>query len=307
MVKVVFDTNAYRRLAYDKTIELIKRDFDAITAAEEMIGFQVFMAPVPWIELFSHLVDPSDSAFDNCLKAVVGSFIHCRIAGRIERPKLMPQYMMLVSQTLFQHRDESENLVLYGLNEMAKQIYLHPNSETCRVEHNYLEKIYNYGEEKKLEFMATFENLQKNFHSLNHQKKGEFKDLTEKDVFFEVWASAIVIQAAEVAKYDIKTLTMEQEAIAIKKITDYFAAPCYLARHIVKQMVSNENFNIKKKKRKNWFWDYQMLFYISANEAFILITNDADMCDAARDAGIDAKIVSLEEYLKILRIDVSFK
>jgi hypothetical protein len=44
---IVFDTNAYRVLTYGKSLEVIRRDFAAITSAERSRGFDVFMAPVP--------------------------------------------------------------------------------------------------------------------------------------------------------------------------------------------------------------------------------------------------------------------
>jgi hypothetical protein len=71
---VVLDTNAYRRLTFGKSIKKIKNDFSAITGSERGKGFRVFIAPVPYIELFGHLVDPEDPALDHCLKAVVGCY-----------------------------------------------------------------------------------------------------------------------------------------------------------------------------------------------------------------------------------------
>jgi len=285
---------------------MVRNHFSAITGAEESKQFQVFMAPVPWIELYAHLADPNDRAFDTCLKAVVASYIHTRIDGRFPRPKLMPQYLMVVAQALFAYQDEAENVVLFGLDEMAAQINASPGTETIMINKKYLEGIRDFGIQKKQEFASTFQHLQGEFHSLADLDRTDVKDRVGKVDFFFAWISALFMQAAEIAKCDVKALTRDEVLSKTEIIARYFAAPCYLAKHIMTQMVTNKNFNIERKNRRNWYWDYQMLFYISSSNALFLVTDDGDMYDAAVAAGIGDRILKLEVYMNMLQLRIPF-
>jgi len=101
----------------------IRREFDAIISAEESKDFQVFMAPVPWIELYAHLANPESKTFEDWLKAVVASYVHTRI-GRTNAPKLIPQYLMLVARLLIQHQDIEEDQVLLSMNGLFAPYFL---------------------------------------------------------------------------------------------------------------------------------------------------------------------------------------
>jgi hypothetical protein len=75
-------------------------------------------------------------------------------------------------------------------------------------------------------------------------------------------------------------------------------------KEIMSKMIGNQDFNIESKRRKNWYWDYQMLFYISGEHPLVLVTDDWPMIDAATDIGLGSRVMGLREYIQLLELNV---
>jgi hypothetical protein len=301
---VVFDTNAYRVLTYGKQLETVRRDFDAITGAEQAKGFRVFMANVPWMELFSHLADLLDPAFDDCLKAVVGSYIHSRIDGRFTRGKIMPSWQMLISHELFGPPREEHAKTVFALDDTAIAIAAAPSVNTVKAHMEQLKSIRAFSEGIEDKFMDTFREKHQEFHELPKDRKKSLIRTFKHENVHMAWEYVILIQAAEAAGADLTQFSEAELETKLARIRKRFPAPSHLVKIIMSKMVGHHDFNIENNNRKNWYWDYQMLFYIAEELQLFLVTSDGDMVDAARDAGIDNRVIPVKEYLALLNLNI---
>jgi hypothetical protein len=104
-----------------------------------------------------------------------------------------------------------------------------------------------------------------------------------------------VLMQAEWIGVDKELLTEGKVEVLANQVEKYFPAPFQLYLDIVGRLVGNPGLDIYKEARRNWYWDYQMLFYISRT-AMTLVTDDGDMRKASIAAGIGDKVISLKEY-----------
>ena len=303
---VVLDTNAYRRLTYGKPVDKVRSDFAAIIGVEERKGFRAFMAPVPWIELFCHLVDPADPAFDNCLHAVVGSFLHSRIDQRFSRGKLMPNWQLLAAYALFHYDAPAHRQSLYALDDIAAAINASPTKETVEGNRDSLERVKQFSDKHKALFMDSFREKQTEFHDFSQeQKKAIRKDFAARE--FEALLPClyfVLVQGAATAGIDLHSIPYQEHWELLIRIAKLFPAPCYLHKYILEKLMEPCLVKIESNRRYNWYWDYQLLFYISLQTQLILVTGDKEMIDAAKEAGIGDRIFSLEQYVALLELNI---
>ena len=77
--KLILYTNAYRGLTYGKTISDTIALMHEIRQKEIENNIIVFVSPIVWFELFVHLVNVNDAAFENCLNATIASYLHAQL------------------------------------------------------------------------------------------------------------------------------------------------------------------------------------------------------------------------------------
>ena len=81
---IIFDTNLYRNLSYNKTIPGTITYFDRIISCEKNNSIISFANPFVILELLSHLSDENDPAFNNCHSAIIALFHHCKTSDNQE-------------------------------------------------------------------------------------------------------------------------------------------------------------------------------------------------------------------------------
>jgi hypothetical protein len=89
-----------------------------------------------------------------------------------------------------------------------------------------------------------------------------------------------------------------------RKVEQNFPAPFQLYLEIRKRYIENPKLDITTGSKRNWFWDNDMLFYISKNIPNVLVTDDKAMLTAAATAGLSGKTKRLEDYLRDLDLDL---
>ena len=70
---VIFDTNAYRKLTYEKSIIEAKEIIEKLRFDEKKNNVKAFAYPFVMLELANHLSDEADKSFENCLSAIVAT------------------------------------------------------------------------------------------------------------------------------------------------------------------------------------------------------------------------------------------
>lgn len=303
-MEIVFDTNAYLAIVKDKSMDQVRKEFAAITGTEEGTGFKVRMAPVPWMELFCHLTDQTDPKFEDSMRAVVASVIHSRRDFRTGQGNLVPQWQMMVTNALFQHRDEALEKSLYSLDNLACVISRTPNIPTVNINHSYLQGIRDFSEKKKYEFGENVKARQGEYHGFPKSQRDLIKRQFNKDDVYIMALNSILVQAAQECNLKWEELDFDTWMAKLTLIAKYFPAPVFLIRGIISKVMGQKEFNIEKNHRKNWYWDYQMLFYISSETTYILVTDDGAMKDAAKEAGVGDRVMGLNEYIKLLKLNI---
>jgi len=297
-MQVIFDTNAYRQLAAGLSIGEIVELVRKVRAEEERRGITVFVSPVVWLELFVHLADPTDPHLEECLGALVASYLHSRTKN--ERSfQMMPWPFMVVATTVFGFKDETRDREIASMDALAGLIYENPTSETLERYREQLTAFRDYAMAQEEAFIQRFNGIQASFLMKFGGEKGLVKAMREPTfvdqlvVFETMRAAAIVgIEVAGMEKVEFDRYT--------QMIRDYFHAPLFLYVDIMSRMIGSKEFDMSKGSRRNWFWDFEMLFHVSRLTTVYLISKDGDIKHAAEAAGVGDKIAPLEQYLKYL-------
>lgn len=125
-MNVIFDTNAYRYLAGNRSADEVSQVILAIRQEERRQGIRASMAPPVSLELFNHFEDEKDPHFSQCLVALVGSYLHTHDLDQGVVPYMAPNLTMLTSLALFGVRDPEEEAVVKQMDDIASVIYLDP-------------------------------------------------------------------------------------------------------------------------------------------------------------------------------------
>ena len=123
---VIFDTNAYRELTYDKTIDETILLIEAIRLKEVSKNMIAFASTIVWHELFSHLADPNDKAFDNCYRALIASYLHSNIEN-IGKRRIIADADSLLASSLFDYFDPRSESLILEFDKIIGEIYHNPN------------------------------------------------------------------------------------------------------------------------------------------------------------------------------------
>lgn len=302
--KLILDTNAYRGLTYGKTISDTIALMHEIRQKEIENNIIVFVSPIVWFELFVHLVNVNDAAFENCLNATIASYLHARLDEQ-SFDRILANPYTLLAKSLFDYNEPNEQLI--GFGKLVGEIYNAPNLNTLTKHKHYLENIKAFVEKKETEFISTFKELaneyDSRFSTLDKDYKRELltKHLNSEVVFNSV-AINEVVKALDTAGMKLSDLTESKLSKNVEFVKENCPAALQLAIGILNKFISNvdvSGFDITKGNRENWVWDFQMLLYISKSSSNILVTDDKPMNDAAKEAGVKEKILKLQDY-KIL-------
>lgn len=305
-MEVIFDTNAYRRLAVGRQPGEIIELFRQIRKAEDIAAISTYMSPVVWLELFVHLADLTDPHLPDCMGAVIGSYLHSRVDEESMDFRLMHRADVVLAATLFEFQDAGEDRILVDFDRLAGLIYGRPGPEILVAHNEYLKGLRSFAEREEVTFMARFGELKEEFWQKYSGEKDIVKKMTNAG-FGDRLAVFGVVKAATTAGVDVLKMTEAEIARCVGMIKDYFPAPSFLAMDIVTRMIDNEDFNIAKGSRRNWYWDYQMLFYISSHTDNLLVTDDKAMIDAAKAAEVGDKIIRLVDYLDKIGMAVELR
>jgi len=305
-MEVIFDTNAYRRLAVGRQPREIIELFRQIRSVEETAGISTYVSPVVWLELFVHLADLTDPHLPDCMGAVIGSYLHSRRDEESMNFRLMHRADVMLAATLFGFEDAGENRILTDFDRLAGLIYDRPGPEILVAHDEYLKGLRSFAEREEQAFMARFEELKREFWEKYRGEKGIVKKMRDTG-FLDRLAVFGVVKAGVTAGVDVLKMTEVEIARCVGIIKSYFPAPSFLAMDIVTRMIGNEAFSISKDSRRNWYWDYQMLFYISTHTEKLLVTDDKAMIDAAHAAGVGDKITRLSNYLDKIGVAIELR
>jgi len=297
---VIFDTNPYRSLAagrtYGEMLDLVR----AIRQAEHRLGIIAWAAPTVRLELFDHLSGAADSQHIECMRAIAASYAHTRAFGCGRSYCLAPSADAVAAEMLFDFKDADEGEMLKALDRLAGVVYFDPDAE---VVHQNSEQLQMYSTLCRNEERGFMERLMKVVVLYKKRYKGREEiamKMRDEGALRKMYKDFALLQGARIG-VDAGKLTKAKITSLTDQIAEFFPAPFELYLAIVAILVGNPELDIFKKNRRHWFWDYQMLFYVSRS-TMTLVTEDRDMKSAAVAAGIGDMVKSLKEYCSELGI-----
>ena len=121
---IVFDTNAYRNLVFEKTNEEVDKTIHEIVRRQEELGIISIMSTTVARELICHLFD--NGVFDengDCTKAIRAIYEHC---GNIETYNLVPLPETQLSRELFGINNTKAEEQQKAVAEIAFNVFKNP-------------------------------------------------------------------------------------------------------------------------------------------------------------------------------------
>ena len=286
-MNIVFDTNPYRFLATGKRPAEVIAIVTKIREAEMSKGIRAFVAPTVWLELFYHLGQPASRSFNDCVSAIVACYHHTRAANGTEY-QLFPRAAALQVQTLFGRRDVEEDDLLRRLDAVAGEVYKDPIA-TVEKFADFFKTCRELVEREEVDFMNRFEK--------------EKKKMLQDDPLRAMYLGLAQLVGHRLGMQP-NTWSPQTNTELVRRVESYFPAPFHLYLEIRKRYIENPALNITTGSKRNWYWDHDMLFYISKLIPNILVTDDKAMITAAKNAGLENKVNRLEDYLSTLNIDL---
>lgn len=308
---VVFDTNAYRNLTFGLSTDSSRKKARKLADTELSRGTKALANPFIIWELVSHLADPTDPAFENCMNSLVALVEHtrkpdddlggvCRIAdGETE-----------ICRQLFNRIPSIAEQNCANLSKLASYVWSNaPSLADSNAQTNF--KVFGAEMDKKeaawldhVEALLTaFRSLDSSF-STAESKKNEIKKRREHingPAFLRQTALGKAISCASLFDFVLSEDELKEAGDRMERI---FPTSLKLMQKTLAGWFDAPDMNLRspKKKRGNFVWDTALCYGIGADhsvgEAKILfVTDDEAVLNGAGEAGCGDRVMKFQDYL----------
>lgn len=311
---IVFDTNAYRNLVFEKTNEEVDKTIHEIVRRQEELGIISLMSTTVARELICHLFD--NGVFDengDCTKAIRAIYEHC---GNIETYNLVPLPETQLSRELFGINNTKAEEQQKAVAEIVFSVFKNPTKKNLEPYLSNIQKIKSHNNETECEFERMLSIL-KSTTLPDNMTFGEFANSKRFKLDTAIaYICALAVDLGVITNDDIKVNanTVTVPNIIIEKAKDYlnkYPAPIEMRSSLIAKL-DMPNFNPSKKERLNQIWDEQILHLVNhqiEGMPIILVTSDKGMISAANKVcptsaalvPFGKYIISLDEYISYLR------
>jgi hypothetical protein len=285
---VIVDTNGYRGLFQHSDLNQTRQKVRALRTLEQRQGIIALAHPVPIQELISHLADPSDPHFSNCLHGLVCLVEHTNappdVGGGI---RLLADHESTVCQTLSERiPPEHENFskVLCALAaHVAKRAPCSFDAEAL----GQIELISQTLEENERIWVNLMKGvLQKHgatgvapweFGSDVPETQRKIRAFFDSERFVELLAAAMVLVHVQIARIEISN---EELSNMTKVVFQEFRTPLNFLNRILTKMAVPGGYTLEhhKENRGNNLWDFQICFAIGGKIDGSDILDDQVFC-----------------------------
>lgn len=308
---VIFDTNAYRNLVSNKSLDESIYVINEIIELESKLNITTYLSSIVSLELLGNLIEDADSRkFQECKNSIYIANIHCNNAsGNL---KIFPEAKLNLLKTFFNGPSQRLIDLTTNLIGVTQDIFRNVKNIDIHLMRATFSDIKNFLDNKEKEFSSIIQNSIKiKTQEIRKQNPSISKAATEKKLI-EYYGN--VDTSLNFAKDIINYLSAEKGiTISEKKQTelalackDFFPIAVGFLPFICKIIVENKiDMNSKKSKHKrwNWIWDYNLAFGLSSTikeKNILLITSDADLTAIVDHFGFSDRILTIEQYQKRL-------
>ena len=308
-MKILFDTNAYRKLIEGidlNTIDFMVKD---LTSCEKEKNYTPSICNIVAYELISHLCDDANATtYKSCLKSCYAMHLHCN-------NNIFPSTTLQISKEFYEIEFEQEKKTLCAILEILRNVNelkdykelsepIKKNIASIRkhindTENTITEQIVQYC--KKIDSCYT----QWDLFIKDESKREKYLNYIRSEEFSEEGAIAMLYavynKISESKIYQIKMYTPND----IKEFIKRYSAALELRRFFYEQ-ICQPNFDLTKKGRTNFLWDSQILYYAGKEinkDPILIFTNYKQMNAAAERTNFKDAIITLDEYFKSLNFN----
>lgn|GEM_PF-5632960 len=312
---VVFDTNAYRNFVHDLDESAIRERIRELVICEKKCNVTVDVSVPVLVELFNHLADRSDPAYDICRRGSIAAWEHAIGHSKTGQISIVPEGILLISRALFPKAEksaaflerEANNIALAGVLKAVGESTVNDDLSSWQKAFNKL-KLYVASEEKNFiehmrEVVFKLDPATPNWRIYGNDKVKRREFLQElrsvKGLEWIAWSYAVY--AFEL----VFTRKPNQEDLSsyVQDLIRLFRAPLEVYRGIL-VLLAGFGFSMEdpKKRRENFRWDIDILFGLSletlSGKHITLVTGDEKMLDAASEANLGDRAQRLFDYLQ---------
>lgn len=305
---VVFDTNAYRNLVSNLTLDDAKNKIQVIKQYESKKNIMPMMCTTVAMELLTHLADLHNTrSFKSCLNACQVMYIHC---GNSSEFRLLPLPETQIAKEYFNVESQAFIDTQIAIGQILFKISRSPCVNTVNAYCGTIDKIKKFiaSAEQTLadQVECMCKNLDPRFSNwtlfiADNANRRKYLDYIHSEEFQNVTASAYLCALAmKLCEQGYKIeLTEEEIRNKIQTYRQTYQAPLNLRAWFFSQLV-NGGFNLNSNSRTNFLWDELILYFMGRKcngEEILLVTSDKKMNEAAKRVNQNALIKTYDEYL----------
>lgn len=305
---VIFDTNAYRNITFDKTRQEAIDLGRELRVAERQHSISAYAQIFVMAELLSHLADPDDGAFENCRNAITCMWHHCKKVAsdgtRGVRLLAAPETQMARS---FYGVEIEDHLVKHGqFMRLVREVANRGSNANLDDIEPGLTDVAESVERVKTNFALdvasvvgrTDEGAKSwQFFKDNPEMRKLILDFTRSDDALKAIARMHVIKAQNMTEASDTADEINKKSEAL---VNTFPTSLEMYRGILEKLALNE-YNMNRRDRKNSILDMHIAFFVGdeariGGEPMALVTDDNGIIQAAADAGMEPYVMGLEAY-----------
>ena len=310
---VVFDTNAYRDLAANKTADETKTLTQTILEKEAQQGIKASMSTTVAMELMYHLQDNNMwKSYRSCIKSAPAMYLHCGDASSF---RLLPLPEVQVAKTFYNVEATASIMTQQAVGQILFDLSQGDAGAVALKYSNELAKVHQFIEDAEQTLAQEMDNLLAYYdpnykHDWNPFVKDEYNrrkylNMVDSDEFLTTTAKAFIIAVGMMlkAKGVISKLPgyNDLDNAAELYVKNYGASLLFRRRFF--KYLAGGGFDITKNSRANYMWDEQILHFAghSVNgEKIMIVSTDGNMKAAANDFDSQIPFKTLNEYLAML-------
>lgn len=311
----LFDTNVYRNIGSNKTIDETLREMEGIQKLESQKNIKACGLLVVGMELLGNLSDgPGSLPYNECLHGLIAMAHHCYENTRNDinvaahsYPQLCQSFFKVIPDTYDLQSKNLGGTIADFKKDYPKALSYHHQNGNFQAIKSYIEKeekafsqrITDFIEMAKLEILNAKPNLKKGAlrtELLHYIQNGPYNSILGR-IIIQAIAFSLNIQLSEeeiISKANALSTELPLSTGFLK----------WISYKIVNNKIDMQSKH-SKHERWNWQWDYEATFLISkhtlAGKEPVLVTEDEDIRQVLRDYGYSTRVFKLQEYLSFLR------
>lgn len=311
---VVFDTNSYRNLIRETSIENIEVSITQLKEKEARKNIMAKATPVVGLEMLANLSGPGKSLhYDECLKGLIAMANHCyemteNTIHIIPHPYLhitsnffdvSPPAVELISRNMagvigdFKY-DHLKAIEGHNISETFSKLKGNIDSEEPR----WINEVEGFVEVARREVLKMDPSIKpKDMRNkmLEFIDSGLFVPRISMDIIFSI-AKSLQIKMTE---YEHVTKGYMLPRIFPFSVVFYQ----WICHRIVAEKIDLQNRK-SQQTRWNWRWDYEVSFLMNNHlldgRIVLLITSDKDMTKMLQKYGYGRRVMDINKYLGFL-------